>query len=401
MRSANGDLANARMVDRLIGQGALWSSDLIAAFRATPRHRFLDRVYVFQEDRGWREVLIRPQPSTSDLKLVYADRALITRVSGAAADGFVTPISSSSQPSLMAQMLEDLHLAPGLRVLDIGAGTGYNAALAAHVAGKGRIVSIDVDRRVLSEAQKHLQAFSERGVVFRHADGRAGLAEQAPWDRIIVTAATPDLEPAWIEQLAEGGILLAPLAFAPGLAFVVRAVVSGGALEGRLTRAAYFMPLRSEQEAGDRPEAGIPIAGQLRAIEPPWAGWGDPKRFRNIVSPLLQALAFYGHLRGLRVSYQTLPGGQAAYGLQDTATQATCWLGMQKWNAEDEMGAELGRNHWRAFLEAGAPRPTEFRVRISLTEILPAGQARESYVVHGPLCRQIWDLVEPRERPVF
>ena len=401
MRSADGDLANARMVDRLIAQGALWSPQLIAAFRATPRHRFLERVYIFQEDRGWREVMIRPRPSPSELKLVYSDRALITRVSGNPADGFVTPISSSSQPSLMAQMLEDLHLAPGQRVLEIGAGTGYNAALIAFVAGLGRVASVDVDRRVLAEAQKHLQAYPERGVMLRHADGRAGLPERAPWDRIIVTAATPDLEPAWIEQLAEGGILLAPLAVAPGLAFVARGISIGGTLEGRLTRAAYFMPLRSEEDAGERPESGLPVSGELHAIEAPWAGWGDPKRFRGILSSLLQALAFYGHLRGLRVTYQTLPGGHASYGVQDTVTQTTCWFGLQKWSAEDEIGAELGRKLWRAFLEAGAPRPTEFRLRISLTEILPPGDGRESYVVAGPLCRQIWDLMEPRERPVL
>src|SRR5262249_22095473 len=153
-------------------------------------------------------------------------RALITRLSpprgptGALQPQ--SPISSSSQPSLMAQMLEDLRLEPGLRVLEIGAGTGYNAALLAHLVGPDRVTSLDVDREVLSEAWDHLRAFPDRGVGLRHADGRSGWPEGAPFDRIMVTAATPDLEPAWLEQLAEGGLLLAPLALAPGLAYLAR-----------------------------------------------------------------------------------------------------------------------------------------------------------------------------------
>src|SRR5439155_22237013 len=144
--------------------------------------------------------------------------ALITHLSPSSGSGAATPISSSSQPSLMAQMLEDLKLVPGLRTLEVGAGTGYNAALLAQVVGPGLVASVDVDRNVLSEAWDHLRAFAERGVDLKHADGRCGYKDQAPYDRIMVTAATPDLEPAWLEQLREQGLLLAPLALAPGLA---------------------------------------------------------------------------------------------------------------------------------------------------------------------------------------
>src|SRR5689334_23089933 len=148
--------ANEAMVDRMIGLGSLWSPRLIAAFRATPRHLFLHRVYQFQRRASrWREVATR-DPGPDELRLLYADRALITRLSpGTRTEGPV-PISSSSQPSLMGQMLEDLQPEPGQRVLEIGAGTGYNAALLAHVAGPGQVWSIDVDRQVLSEAWDHL-----------------------------------------------------------------------------------------------------------------------------------------------------------------------------------------------------------------------------------------------------
>src|SRR5205807_3882795 len=104
----------------------------------------------------------------------YSDHALVTHVSPAGREGPGLPISSSSQPSLMAQMLEDLRLEAGQRVLEIGAGTGYNAALLAHVVGPGRVVAIDVDRGVLAEAWDHLRAFADRQVDLRHTDGRAG-----------------------------------------------------------------------------------------------------------------------------------------------------------------------------------------------------------------------------------
>src|SRR6516225_11761813 len=113
-------------------------------------------------------------------------------------------------------MLEDLRPAPGQRVLEVGAGTGYNAALLAHVVGPGNVLSLDVDRAVLAEAERHLQGFAERGVRLRHGDGRLGCPDAAPFDRVMVTAATPDLEPAWLAQLAPSGLVLAPLALAPG-----------------------------------------------------------------------------------------------------------------------------------------------------------------------------------------
>ena len=179
MQSA-ADQANQEMVDRLIAEAALWSRPLIAAFRATPRHVFLDRVFQYQRKHNrWREVLTR-DPGPEELAIIYSDRALITHLQCRSRADPGTPISSSSQPSLMAQMLEDLKLAPGLRTLEVGAGTGYNAALLAHVVGPGLVTSVDVDRSVLSEAWDHLRAFPERGIDLKHADGRSAHVGQGP-----------------------------------------------------------------------------------------------------------------------------------------------------------------------------------------------------------------------------
>ncbi len=390
--------ANAHMTDRLIAEGTLWSPALAAAFRATPRHHFLPRVFVFQRrHQRWREVRTE-RLTPEDVRLVYSDRALVTRLGVPARGAAPVPISSSSQPSLMAQMLEDLKLAPGLSVLEIGAGTGYNAALLAHVVGPGLVTSVDVDPQVLAQAADSLSAFPERAVRLVHADGRHGFGASAPYDRIMVTAATPDLEPAWMEQLADRGLLLAPLALAPGLSYVVRGTVTAGVFHGRLTRAAYFMPLRSEGEAGATDAPRIPPTGDLRGLPAPWAGWFERRRSRLNWLGFCQALAFYGWLRGLGVHYRVTAEGQASFGVSDA--EALCWFDPQDWQVTGEAGRDLGAGLWRAFLDAGGPWPTEFRLRASPSGPLPRGR-RTTYERQGPLCRQSWELLEPRDRTAW
>jgi protein-L-isoaspartate(D-aspartate) O-methyltransferase len=396
------DQANQLMVDRLIAEGALWSPALIGSFRATPRHCFLDRVFQFQRKLGrWHEIITR-DPGPEEVALIYSDRAMITRLSRPGRDVPASepevPISSSSQPSLMAQMLEDLQLTRGLRILEVGAGTGYNAALLAHVVGPGRVTAVDVDRETLSEAWDHLRAFPQRAVRLHHADGRHGFAEAAPFDRIMVTAATPDLEPDWLDQLGEGGMLLAPLALAPGLAFIVRGTVTGGIFEGRLTRAAYFMPLRAEKQTA-LPDLDLSsFEGELQGIRAPWAGWFNRRRQRLRWLGFSQALAFYGLLRGLGVHYHNLKDGLGMFGVSDPDLGSVCWLGPHEWQVTGTPGRDLGRTLWRAFLDAGGPWPTEFRLRACAAGRLVPDRV-EGYVRQGPHCQQIWELIEQRERP--
>jgi protein-L-isoaspartate(D-aspartate) O-methyltransferase len=393
---AAADQANQQMVDRLIAEGALWSRPLISAFRATPRHRFLDHVFVYQRKQNrWREISTA-DPNADQLRLVYADRALITRLSAGANQETAVPISSSSQPSLMAQMLEDLKVTAGLSILEVGAGTGYNAALLAHLVEPGLVTSVDVDSRVLTEAREHLGLFPERRIYFQHADGREGYAATAPYDRIIVTAATPDLEPAWLEQLTDRGLLLAPLALAPGLAYVVRGCVTDRVFHGRLTRAAYFMPLRGEGERGGTESEQPTPGGDLRVCPAPWAGWFERRRLRGNWLGLSQALAFYAFVRGFTVHYRVTEPGQPMFGI--SRDDSVCWYGGQEWQVNGESGLDLGCQTWRAFLDAGGPWPTEFRLKASPQEELVSCR-RESYARQGPRCRHLWELTEPRDRP--
>jgi protein-L-isoaspartate(D-aspartate) O-methyltransferase len=141
------------------------------------------------------------------LEEVYADEAIITK-----RDDNGLPVSSSSQPALMAHMLDELDVRPGHRVLEIGAGTGYNAALIAHLVGPdGLVVTVDLDEDLTEAAREHLAAAGYPGVVVHTGDGADGCQEHAPYDRIIATVALSDLPPAWLRQAAPGALIVLPL----------------------------------------------------------------------------------------------------------------------------------------------------------------------------------------------
>jgi protein-L-isoaspartate(D-aspartate) O-methyltransferase len=392
--------AHRQLVDRLVARGALWSAGLIDAFRSTPRHYFLDRVFAWDR-RGnvWRELPTVPLRRLS-LRFAYSDRALTTRLSAPVAGRTPVPLSSSSQPSLMAQMLEDLRLAPGVRTLEVGAGTGYNAALLGRAAGP--VVSLDVDGRVVEEARRHLRRFPDRPVELVTGDGRAGWPAGAPYDRVQVTAASPDLEPAWLAQTAEGGLVQVPLALAPGLAYLAQGAVSGGVFEGRLTRPAYFIALRSEDEGGDDRPAGpaLPEPGGLEEVKAPWWDWA-PRRPPPGGLQFVRSLAFLAWLEGLAIGYRSWGDEGVLFGVGDLVRGYACWLGPGLWRVTGREGLALGDRLWTTFLDAGGPWPTEFRLRACAPPASPGGRpaTRLAYRKQGPLTEQLWELDEHRERP--
>jgi protein-L-isoaspartate(D-aspartate) O-methyltransferase len=173
------------LIDQLKHRGLILTPAIENAFRMVPRHLFLPQVA---------------------LEEVYSDEAIATK----SLDERV--VSSSSQPAIMAIMLEQLQLAPGQRVLEIGAGTGYNAALIAQIIGEtGQVVTIDIDEDIVEDARKHLVAAGFDRVQVVWADGFHGYPDVAPYDRIILTVNASDLAPAWLEQLSPDGRIVLPL----------------------------------------------------------------------------------------------------------------------------------------------------------------------------------------------
>ncbi|GLW67166.1 hypothetical protein Arub01_54090 [Actinomadura rubrobrunea] len=180
------DAARRGLVDHLVAEGVIRTSAIEAAFRAVPRHRFL------------------PGMPIAD---AYADRSVVTKCGS---DG--APLSSASQPTIVAQMLEQARPRPGWRVLEIGAGTGYNAALLHElVGGTGQVTTIEIYDDVAAAARRNLDDTGYEDVLVLTGDGALGAPEHAPFDLIIVTAGAWDIPAAWWAQLAPAGRVVVPL----------------------------------------------------------------------------------------------------------------------------------------------------------------------------------------------
>jgi protein-L-isoaspartate(D-aspartate) O-methyltransferase len=140
----------------------------------------------------------------------------------------------------MAWMLEALELTPGMRVLEVGAGTGYNAALLAAITA-APVVTIDSNQHVVAEAQAALRRLGlHRQVTVVAGDGYHGWPAAAPYDRIMVTCGCVGLSPRWLAQLAPGGRMLVPVAHG-GVHPIVAAWGEGPVVRGRMALEADFM----------------------------------------------------------------------------------------------------------------------------------------------------------------
>lgn len=231
--------ARAALV-REIGLSGAWDADPVwrEAFEAVPRHLFVPYYYigvVGGHERLWGE---SPDPRTRErwLRGVYADAPLATRLR----DGEL--VSSSSQPSLMAKMLAELWVTDGDRVLEIGAGTGYNAALLAHRLGDDLVTTVDLEPEITESARRHLADAGYHPTVVT-GDGARGVPERAPFDRIIATCTLRSIPRPWLAQCRPGARILAP--FATGL--IALTVWDAEHAEGTfLHTPAYFVPLRGD-----------------------------------------------------------------------------------------------------------------------------------------------------------
>ena len=229
----------ARLRERLAARVPAADPAVSAALRSVPRHLFLPEV--------------APEEA-------YRDEAIVTKRD---ADGM--PVSSSSQPAIMAVMLDQLRLAPGHRVLEIGAGTGYNAALMREIAGPaGQVTSVDIDPEVASDAAEHLVAAGYPDVTVVAADGAAGFAGHAPYDRLIATVGVSDLAPAWLSQVTAEAVIVVPLDV-HGVQLSVAFERAAGHWASRSIAPCGFMRMRGAQAGAP---TALTLAPRLRLLLP-------------------------------------------------------------------------------------------------------------------------------------
>jgi protein-L-isoaspartate(D-aspartate) O-methyltransferase len=213
------DRLNDGLVEALRRQGVIGDRRIERAFRSVRRHWFVPG---------------------ADLDDVYTDRAIVTQRS---TEGI--PTSSSSQPALMARMLEQLDVDAGMAVLEIGTGTGYNAALLGHLVGPGgSVLTMDVDAAVTEAAERHLDAAGSGNVTVATGDGWGPVAAGAVFDRIEATVGVWDISPAWVEQLRPDGVLVVPLWLGAGQQSSIAFRKAGAGLESTSIEPCGFMRMR-------------------------------------------------------------------------------------------------------------------------------------------------------------
>jgi len=231
---SSADVQRERMVERL-EQQVHPREETLAAFVTVPRHLFLPNV---------------------DLDRVYSGAAIPTKHSDKG-----DPISSSSEVAIMALMLDALRLERGQRVLEIGAGTGYNAAILAELVGVENVVTLEIDPEIADAA-------GYDALRVETCDGWMGWSDGGPYARIELTAATSDISSFWVDELEEGGVLVAPLMLRPNAQALVALRKRGRTLESLSVFAGGFMWLRGVGATGEVPrELGPWRVSSSRAVD--------------------------------------------------------------------------------------------------------------------------------------
>ncbi|MFJ9675790.1 methyltransferase, FxLD system [Streptomyces sp. NPDC101221] len=174
-----------RLVDAILSERAV-PSDVERAMRTVPRDAFLPGI---------------------ELENAYTDQAVTIKDN----PGQPLPLSCASVPSVVAMMLDQLDARPSDKVLEVGAGTGYNAALLAELVGGDNVTTVDIDSDVALHARTTLNAAGYDSVTVIERNGLLGVHEYAPYDRIIATVGVWDIPATWWEQLVDGGRLVLPL----------------------------------------------------------------------------------------------------------------------------------------------------------------------------------------------
>jgi protein-L-isoaspartate(D-aspartate) O-methyltransferase len=309
-----------RLADELLARKAIVSPLVEAAFRQVPRHLFIDqaRAYVREQQQEREIVCDHARPDAQVLDLIYRDQSVYLGPSFR---------STCSAPYCMAWMLEDLTPRPGMKVLEVGTGSGCNAALLAEIVGESSLVySVELDEGLAESAKRHLHEAGYGEVTVLCGDGATGYASAAPYDAIIVTAGCADLSPAWVEQLAPDGAILYPFHVSPwDPTILVRRGKRG--LRGRFTRLMNFVPCVSEV-LGDPAEPEtmeVSEARQLRTGPGQIVDANIPPRFRSSDSVLSYYLYYCLSLaRDMRPEDRVVTMEGAFVGLADTSAREAC-----------------------------------------------------------------------------
>lgn len=247
----------ARLSSYLTGAGVLQPADpdsacWAAALRQVPRHLFVP-------GRAWAEPMDDTAEHLIDLEAdpdtwwnaVYSNTAIITQRGDGSTDVADTraPASSSlSCPHVSMEFLRLLELADHHRVLEIGTGTGWTAAMLAWRLGEQQVITVEIDPGVAAAARANLAA-AELSAIMLVGDGALGAPDHAPFDRVHVTCGVRDIPYAWVEQARPGGVIVVPYMPPHGQwgEQLRLDVLHDGTAVGRFCGGAAFMMMRAQR----------------------------------------------------------------------------------------------------------------------------------------------------------
>ncbi|MGH3976644.1 MAG: methyltransferase domain-containing protein, partial [Pseudonocardiaceae bacterium] len=241
----------AELVEDLTAEGVL-GGPWRAAFLAVPREVFIPEM-IWSDAEDDLVPLCRSEEPQEWLRRAYGPRYVITQVDDGAPAGpdrrGRVATSSASRPDIVALMLAAGQLEPGMRVLEIGTGTGYTAALLAHYLGASNVMTVEVDPILAAQAQAALSTAGYGEVTVITGDGARGEPEGAPFDRVLSTAAAPQVPYAWVAQTRPGGLIVTPWssAYKPVGLLSLTVGTDGTATGGLVNTTISFMQLREQR----------------------------------------------------------------------------------------------------------------------------------------------------------
>ncbi|OCC07719.1 methyltransferase domain-containing protein [Streptomyces sp. PTY087I2] len=317
-------------------------------FEAVPRSRFVPADV-------WRQLPDRCEPvvGTDDwLALVNSDEPVVTQLDDGAEDGPGIATSSNSMPSMVARMLGLLDVQDGVRVLEIGTGTGYASALLCERLGDDLVHSIELDPVVARQAAEALAQAGYRPHL-RVGDGEQPWPGLGPVDRLIATCALRYVPYALLRQVRPGGIVVAPLAreFWSG-ALVRLHVQDDGTASGPFRGGATYMPMRAHRLPDLHDVHG---KGRARA-----AGL-DPARLLDL------GFALYAGARlpGVRLIHQDTANGVQVWATREDGVAATAATGEEVWQYGPGFLWEEIEQAWWEYEAAGRPDAEQFGLTVT------------------------------------
>ncbi|MFI1842440.1 methyltransferase domain-containing protein [Streptomyces microflavus] len=317
-------------------------------FDAVPRSRFVPA-------RVWRQLADRCVPVVGTdawLALVNSDEPVVTQLDDGAEDGPGVATSSNSMPSMVARMLGLLDVQDEHRVLEVGTGTGYVAALLCERLGEGLVHSVELDPAVARQAAEALAQAGYRPHL-RVGDGERPWPGLGPVDRLIATCALRHFPYALLRQVRPGGVIVAPLAreFWSG-ALVQLRIQGDGTATGPFCGGATYMPMRSHRAPDLHHVQG---KGRARA-----AGL-DPARLLDL------GFALYAGARlpGVRLIHQNTPEGAQVWATREDGAAATAVTGEEVWQYGPGLLWEEIEQAWWEYETAGRPDAQQFGLTVT------------------------------------